>query len=69
MSWVSPKRPDPFWDRPEDEIWRDLVVPGEDLPLKARGKYYRWFRSLNVIDLVKVRRKRAQPPKADGRRG
>ena len=62
---------DAFWSRPEDELWRDLVLPEEDLPMSSRGGAHRWFRSENVIDLVKVRKVRAQhaapgPPSSDG---
>jgi hypothetical protein len=45
-----------FWNRTETEIWRELVPPEEDLPPDHRGGPHRWFRSPNVIDLVKIRR-------------
>jgi hypothetical protein len=47
-----------FWDRPETEVMSELVPPEEDLPPQARGGPYRWFRSPNVIDLVKIRKAR-----------
>lgn len=45
-----------FWNCPEAEIWRELTPPEEDLPPDHRGGPYRWFRSPNVIDLVKIRK-------------
>jgi hypothetical protein len=47
------RREDAFWNRLEDEIRRDLVIPEEDLPAKYRGWPRRWFRSANVVDLVR----------------
>ena len=47
-----------FWDRPNDEVMRDLTIREEDLPQQSRGGFYRHFRSANVVDLVKVRRQR-----------
>jgi hypothetical protein len=29
MGWIDLRKPDPFWDRPEDEIWRDLAEPSQ----------------------------------------
>lgn len=49
---------DAFWNCPADEVWRELVPAEEDLPPDRRGGPYRWFRSPNVIDLVKIRRMR-----------
>jgi hypothetical protein len=49
---------DAFWNRPEGEIWGDLQPAEEDLPPERRGSPYRWFRSPNVIDLVKIRKAR-----------
>ncbi len=49
-----------FWNRPEEEIWRDLVVPEEDLPPSQRGHPNRQFRSKNVADLVAIRKARAK---------
>lgn len=48
-----------FWNRPEEEVFRDLQPAEEDLPPDHRGGPYRWFRSPNIIDLVKIRRARA----------
>jgi len=47
-----------FWRRPLEEIRRELQPAEEDLPLDHRGGPYRWFRSKNVIDLVKIRKER-----------
>jgi hypothetical protein len=47
------RREDAFWNRLEDEIRRDLVIPEEDIPAKYRGGPRRWFRSANVVDLVR----------------
>jgi hypothetical protein len=56
----------------EDEMWlRKLTMPEEYIirhhPI-ARGGYYRWFKSENVIDLVRIRRQRT-PPQAAGTSG
>lgn len=48
-----------FWNRPMEEIARELSPAEEDLPPDHRGGPYRWFRSPNVIDLVKIRKERA----------
>ena len=47
-----------FWDRSEGEIFRDLILPEEDLPAELRGGPHRWFRSPNVLDLVQARKAR-----------
>jgi hypothetical protein len=49
---------DAFWNRPQAEVMRDLVIREEDLPLDHRGGPYRQFRSSNMIDLVQVRKER-----------
>jgi hypothetical protein len=48
-------RAEAFWTESESEIFGDLILAEEDLPPERRGGAYRWFRSPNVIDLVKVR--------------
>ena len=59
-------RTTPYGDEDdEDEMWlRKLALPEEYIihhhPI-ARGGYYRWFKSENVIDLVRIRRRRAKP--------
>jgi hypothetical protein len=47
-----------FWNRPEEVVLSELVLPEEDLPIDRRGGAYRWFRSPNVVDLAKARRGR-----------
>jgi hypothetical protein len=49
------KREEAFWNRSDEQIRRDLVVPEEDLPAICRGNTRRWFRSDNVVDLARVR--------------
>jgi hypothetical protein len=48
-------RAEAFWNRGDSEIFSDLILPEEDLPPERRGGAYRWFRSRNVLDLVKAR--------------
>jgi hypothetical protein len=48
-------RAEAFWIGSDSEIFSDLILPEEDLPPERRGGAYRWFRSPNVLDLVKVR--------------
>jgi hypothetical protein len=48
-----------FWRLSEKKIARDLQPAEEDLPPNCRGGAHRWFRSPNVIDLVKIRKARA----------
>jgi hypothetical protein len=52
------RREEAFWNLPEDEMRRALVVAEEDLPVEYRGGPYRQFRSANVVDLVRVREAR-----------
>ena len=54
----------------EDERWlRKLTLPEEYIiqhhPI-ARGGYYRWFKSENIIDLVRIRRQRAKQQSVRG---
>jgi hypothetical protein len=53
-------RHEAFWNRPEGEVWRELTLAEEDLPPYRRGGPHRWFRSANIIDLVKIRKARAR---------
>jgi hypothetical protein len=51
-------------DDDDDEGWlRRMALPEEYLiahyPM-ARGSFWRWFESSNVIDLVRIRRQRAK---------
>jgi hypothetical protein len=48
-----------FWNQPDEVIWCALIPPEEDLPPKERGGVRRWFRSANIVDLVKERKRRA----------
>jgi hypothetical protein len=48
-------RAEAFWKRSDSETFSDLILPEEDLPPERRGGMYRWFRSPNVLDLVKAR--------------
>ena len=46
----------------EHEFLRQLIMPEEDRPKHTSAKWsgeYRWFRSVNVICLEKLRRLRA----------
>jgi hypothetical protein len=45
-------RAEAFWIGSDSN---NLVLPEEDLPPERRGGMYRWFRSPNVLDLVKAR--------------
>jgi hypothetical protein len=45
---------------PKDEFWRQMINCEEDLPSNRRGGAYRWFRSENVVDLLKIRKERAK---------
>jgi len=65
MSWVCTKTiteraeaETAFWDRPGDRLWRDLVLPEEDLPPARRGGPRRWFKSANIVELVVERNQR-----------
>jgi hypothetical protein len=49
------RREEAFWNRPEDEVQRDLVIPEEDLPARYRGGPHRWFRSANIVDLIRAK--------------
>jgi hypothetical protein len=40
------------------EIFRDLLLPEEAFRQEIRGGAHRWFRSQNVLDLVKARKTR-----------
>ena len=44
-----------FWRRPD--VLRELALPEEDLPPDRRGKPTRHFKSVNVVDLVRIREK------------
>ena len=51
----------PEKSKAEDEaLFRKLVLPEEDKPYRT-GKGWRWFRSPNIIDLVRVLRERGKP--------
>jgi hypothetical protein len=60
------QKPTTLYDKEddEDERWlRKLTLPEEYIihyHPSARGGYYRWFESENVIDLVRIRRQRAK---------
>jgi hypothetical protein len=60
---VNTIKPPPLGDDDDDGWLRRLALSEEDViahyPM-ARGSYWRWFRSENVIDLVRVRRNRAK---------
>jgi hypothetical protein len=51
-------RAEAFWNRSDSEIFSGLILPEEDLPPERRGGTSRWFRSPNVLDLVKARARR-----------
>jgi hypothetical protein len=60
----------------DDEMWlRRLTLPEEYLCRhhpELRGGYYRWFKSSNVVDLVRVRRLRSgqqRSPQSDHEMG
>jgi hypothetical protein len=59
-------RSDAFWNRPQEQVMADLVIPVEDLPRGHYGGYWRAFRSPNVIDLVALRRQRQRDKSSDG---
>jgi hypothetical protein len=53
-----------YGDEDEDTVWlRQLVVPEEYLAQQypsACGGFYRRFESENVVDLVRIRRRRSK---------
>jgi hypothetical protein len=52
-------RDDAFWDRPDEEVQRDLTFCEEDRHLFTSTPWnggFRWFRSPNVVCLEKRRR-------------
>jgi hypothetical protein len=62
-----------YGDEDENDDWvRSIALPEEYIIAhhpSARGGYYRWFESPNVVDLVRIRRLRAkQTPDSGGDR-
>jgi hypothetical protein len=74
MAWQQPfetdeerqkrrEREKGFWDRPGEEVMRDLTFPEEERARWTLAKWeggFRWFRSPNVICLEKARKARAE---------